>query len=65
MSFSSTQKLAVLCDFDGTITPGDILDILYTKFAGPECQELAKKWFKGEISTPLRYEAASHDAPPG
>ena len=56
MNFSSPQKLAVLCDFDGTITPGDILDILYTKFAGPECQELAKKWFKGEISTPAEIQ---------
>lgn len=56
MNFIRPQKLAVLCDFDGTITPGDILDILYTKFAGPECQELAKKWFKGEISTPAEIQ---------
>jgi 2,3-diketo-5-methylthio-1-phosphopentane phosphatase len=56
MNVNSPQKLAVLCDFDGTITPGDILDILYTKFAGSECQELAKKWHKGEISTPTEIQ---------
>ena len=56
MNFTRAQNLAVLCDFDGTITPIDVLDILYNTFAGPECQELVKKWFQGEISTPAEMQ---------
>jgi len=46
----------VLCDFDGTISPNDILDILYDRFAGQECQELTKKWDQSEISTPAEIQ---------
>jgi 2,3-diketo-5-methylthio-1-phosphopentane phosphatase len=56
MNFNGPLKLAVLCDFDGTISPYDILDILYDKFAGQECQELTKKWDQGEISTPAEIQ---------
>jgi len=56
MNFRGPQKLAVLCDFDGTITPGDTLSILYNRFAGPECQELEKRWSQGEISAPAEMQ---------
>jgi 2,3-diketo-5-methylthio-1-phosphopentane phosphatase len=46
----------VLCDFDGTITPGDTLSILYRRFAGPECLELEKRWAQGEISAPAEMQ---------
>ncbi|MCC7129493.1 MAG: hypothetical protein B6D39_07170 [Anaerolineae bacterium UTCFX2] len=29
-----TPKLTILCDFDGTITPSDLTDFIYEKFAG-------------------------------
>jgi 2,3-diketo-5-methylthio-1-phosphopentane phosphatase len=56
MNFWEPQKLAVLCDFDGTITPGDTLSILYNRFAGPECLELEKRWSQGEISAPAEMQ---------
>jgi len=56
MNITRAQNLAVLCDFDGTITHSDVLGILYDEFAGPECQELVKKWFQGEISTPAEIQ---------
>ena len=56
MNLNTSQKLAVLCDFDGTISSSDILDILYDRFAGQECHELRKKWNKGETSTPAEIQ---------
>lgn len=52
MNAANLHNVAVLCDFDGTISHSDVLGILYDKFAGPECQELVKKWFQGELSAP-------------
>jgi len=51
MTSSNPAKLAVLCDFDGTITIGQVLDILYNNFAGDCCEELNQRWIRGEIST--------------
>ena len=51
MTASNPRKLAVLCDFDGTITVGQVLDILYNNFADPCCNELIQRWVRGEIST--------------
>jgi len=56
MNYSGAPNLAVLCDFDGTISQSDVLGVLYDEFAGPECQELVKKWFQGEISTPAEMQ---------
>ncbi len=56
MNFRGPRKLAVLCDFDGTITPGDTLSILYNRFAGPDCLVLEKRWAQGEISTPAELQ---------
>jgi len=44
--------LAVLCDFDGTITVDETLGFLYERFAGPECQDLVQGWIRGELTTP-------------
>jgi 2-hydroxy-3-keto-5-methylthiopentenyl-1-phosphate phosphatase len=43
-------SLAVLCDFDGTITPTQTMDFLYKRFAGCGLK-FARQWERGEIST--------------
>ena len=45
------MKAIVLCDFDGTITPEDTSNFLYTRFADVGTQ-FAEQWDRGEISTP-------------
>lgn len=49
---STQQTIAVLTDFDGTITIGGVLDLIYTEFAQPSCWELVERWIRGEITTP-------------
>lgn len=49
---STQQPIAVLCDFDGTITIGGVLDLIYKEFAAPSCWELVERWIRGEITTP-------------
>lgn len=46
------NSIAVLCDFDGTITIGGVLDLLYKEFAGPPCWDLVQGWIRGEVTTP-------------
>jgi HAD superfamily phosphoserine phosphatase-like hydrolase len=47
-----TSKPAVLCDFDGTISKGDIGATLFKKFAGGrEWEELIASWERGEIGS--------------
>jgi 2-hydroxy-3-keto-5-methylthiopentenyl-1-phosphate phosphatase len=43
------HKLAVFCDFDGTITVGDVVDILLEKHADPQWRLIEKRWENGEI----------------
>ena len=43
--------VAVLCDFDNTITAGDSVVLLYESFGGPKCAELTRRWGRGEVST--------------
>jgi len=45
-------RIAVFCDFDGTITKGGVLDLLYTTFADSSCWELVQGWIQGHVSTP-------------
>jgi 2-hydroxy-3-keto-5-methylthiopentenyl-1-phosphate phosphatase len=45
------MKIAVLADFDGTLTNVNVLETLYWKFGAPSCQEVVKRWDRGEIST--------------
>ncbi len=49
---STGQPIAVLSDFDGTITIGGVLDLIYKEFAQPNCWELVERWIRGEITTP-------------
>jgi len=52
MTRRQRRPIAVLCDFDGTITIGGVLDLLYKEFAGPECWDLVQGWMRGELTTP-------------
>jgi 2-hydroxy-3-keto-5-methylthiopentenyl-1-phosphate phosphatase len=52
MAQTKNQSIAVLCDFDGTITHCEVMDRIYQNFASGDCDELAKLWMRGEISTP-------------
>jgi 2,3-diketo-5-methylthio-1-phosphopentane phosphatase len=47
----NNQKTAILSDFDGTITPTQVLNTIYEKFAAPSYKETLARWDKGEIST--------------
>ena len=50
MIFDGREKLAFLCDFDGTVCPTQTMDFLYQRFA--VCgMEFAERWERGEIST--------------
>jgi len=43
-------RYAVLCDFDGTVCPTQMMDFLYMQFAASG-MEFAQQWEWGEIST--------------
>lgn len=45
------DRIIILCDFDGTITPADTSNFLYTRFAGAGTY-YADLWERGEIGTP-------------
>ena len=45
------SRIAVLSDFDGTITICNVLNSLYEKFAAPSYRETLERWNRGEIST--------------
>jgi 2-hydroxy-3-keto-5-methylthiopentenyl-1-phosphate phosphatase len=45
------KKIALLCDFDGTISPVNVQALLYTHFANPSTRIINERWDKGEIST--------------
>ena len=47
----SRPKLAVLSDFDGTLTAMNVMDSLYEEFGGPSRRRLMERWRRGEIST--------------
>jgi len=49
---SAQTRIAVLTDFDGTITIGGVLDLIYSQFAQPSCWKLVERWIQGEITTP-------------
>jgi len=45
------HKLALLCDFDGTIAKGDVGHRIYTRFGDERWEEINKRWRRGEISS--------------
>ena len=44
-------RLAVLCDFDGTITKMDVGHKIYTRFGDERWEEVNKSWRRGEMSS--------------
>jgi 2-hydroxy-3-keto-5-methylthiopentenyl-1-phosphate phosphatase len=46
-----TNFVEVYCDFDGTITRGDTIDVLLDRLADPSWQEIEQRWVKGEIGS--------------
>lgn len=44
-------KLAVFCDFDGTITQVDVTDLILTKLADPSWREIEQEWLQGLIGS--------------
>ncbi len=45
----SGKDVAMFCDFDGTITVGDVVDILLEQLADPQWRDIEKRWEEGEI----------------
>jgi 2,3-diketo-5-methylthio-1-phosphopentane phosphatase len=55
------QKVVVLCDFDGTVSEGDVGDLLFRRFGGETARAAVEEWERGEISSRecLEREAAA------
>ena len=55
------KKIAVLCDFDGTVAQDDVGDLLFETFAPAEARGAVDEWMRGEISSRqcLEREAAA------
>ena len=47
---------AVLCDFDGTITPDLTLGVVYCKFVATVYQDATERWRRNEIGTQDEFE---------
>lgn len=46
------KKIAILCDFDGTVARDDVGNLLFQKFAdGDKCKNVIDLWKQGEISS--------------
>lgn len=46
------KKIAVLCDFDGTVAQDDVGDLLFRTFAqNGDAQAAIERWMRGEISS--------------
>lgn len=45
------KQIQVFCDFDGTITAGDTVDLLLETLADPCWIEVEKRWERGEIGS--------------
>lgn len=46
---AAPKKAAVFIDFDGTICPHDVTDLLLENFASPEWEQLESDWLAGKI----------------
>lgn len=55
------KKIAVLCDFDGTVAQDDVGDLLFETFATAEARDAVDEWTRGKISSRqcLEREAAA------
>jgi len=46
------KKIAILCDFDGTVASGDVGNLLFKTFSGNGgTNEVVERWQRGEISS--------------
>ncbi len=41
----------IVCDFDGTITPSDVIDNILDRFADPHWEAIEAQWLAGEIGS--------------
>jgi 2-hydroxy-3-keto-5-methylthiopentenyl-1-phosphate phosphatase len=46
-----SSLIEVYCDFDGTITKGDTIDVLLEELAHPSWKEVEQRWERGEIGS--------------
>ena len=55
------KKIAVLCDFDGTVAQDDVGDLLFATFATEGARDAVDEWMRGQISSRqcLEREAAA------
>jgi len=58
------SRIAVLCDFDGTIARDDVGSLFFRTFGGEQSREIVDEWMAGNISSRecLEREAALVDA---
>jgi 2-hydroxy-3-keto-5-methylthiopentenyl-1-phosphate phosphatase len=45
------QQIQIFCDFDGTITNGDTVDLLLETLADDQWKAIEERWVKGEIGS--------------
>ena len=45
------MRVAVFCDFDGTVSLGDTTDTLLSRLADPSWVEVEERWVRGEIGS--------------
>lgn len=45
------HKIQVFCDFDGTITTRDTVDVLLTELADPQWEVIEEEWVQGKIGS--------------
>ena len=47
----SMNRWTIVCDFDGTVSVGDVTDLLLERFGAPGWEELETAWQMGEIGS--------------
>lgn len=50
LATNNMQDWTVICDFDGTITPFDVSDAIFERFADKAWEEIEQDWKLGKIS---------------
>lgn len=45
------DSFEIICDFDGTVTPVDTTDLILSRFASPQWEEVERQWVSGLISS--------------
>lgn len=46
-----SASVEIYCDFDGTITQGDTIDVLLEALGDPKWKEIEERWERGEIGS--------------